>query len=150
MTAFADTSFLCALYVAQSDSSAAIAHSRTMTEAFRTSGLVLFEFRQSVRFQSWLYAQDRTKGYSRAVGEAALVTLQRNIDAGAIRVLAMPWSDVLSRGEELSSKHTASQGCRGFDVLHVASALCIAADEFLSFDANQRRLAAAEGLAVKP
>jgi predicted nucleic acid-binding protein len=40
------------------------------------------------------------------------------------------------------------QGHRGFDILHVAAALQLQAAEFLTFDANQRRLANAEGLPV--
>jgi len=34
--------------------------------------------------------------------------------------------------------------------LHLATALHLGAREFLSFDARQRRIAAAEGLAVSP
>jgi len=36
------------------------------------------------------------------------------------------------------------------DVLHVATALHLGAREFLTFDANQRKLAAAEKLKVTP
>jgi len=39
-------------------------------------------------------------------------------------------------------------GHRGFDILHVAAALILEADEFLTFDANQKRLAELEGLKV--
>jgi predicted nucleic acid-binding protein len=65
--AFADTSFLCALYVAQDDSAVALAHYRRLK-----------------------------------------------------------------------------------DPLHVATALHVGASEFLSFDVNQRKLAAVEGLATRP
>ena len=41
-------------------------------------------------------------------------------------------------------------GHRSLDVLHVATALHLGAREFLTFDANQRKLAAAEKLKVKP
>jgi hypothetical protein len=39
-------------------------------------------------------------------------------------------------------------GHRGFDILHVASALVVEAECFLTFDDNQRKLAQAEGLNV--
>ena len=39
-------------------------------------------------------------------------------------------------------------GHRGFDILHVASALTMKATQFLTFDANQRELAEKEGLVV--
>ena len=50
--------------------------------------------------------------------------------------------------ETLSAKHTGGRGHRIVDILHVATALHLGKAEFLTFDANQRRLAAAEGLRV--
>ena len=47
-------------------------------------------------------------------------------------------------------RHTITAGDHSFDVLHVATALHLEAREFLTFDTNQRKLAAVEGLAVKP
>ena len=47
-------------------------------------------------------------------------------------------------------RHTMAGGHRSFDVLHVATALHLGAREFLTFDGNQRKLAAAEKLKVKP
>jgi hypothetical protein len=37
---------------------------------------------------------------------------------------------------------------RGFDILHVASALIMKAQRFLTFDENQKKLTEAEGLVV--
>jgi hypothetical protein len=50
----------------------------------------------------------------------------------------------------LSRRHTAKLGTRSLDVLHVASALILRPDSFLSFDVRQRKLARAEGLRVQP
>ena len=55
MIAFPDTSFLCAMYVRQYNSLTAAAHFQKMPEALSVSGLLLYEFRQSVRFQVWLH-----------------------------------------------------------------------------------------------
>jgi predicted nucleic acid-binding protein len=52
--------------------------------------------------------------------------------------------------ETLSKRHTMTGGHRSLDVLHVATALHLGAREFLTFDANQRKLATAEKLKVKP
>ena len=52
MIAFPDTSFLCALYVRQDNSLMAAAHFQKLPEALPVSGLLLYEFRQSVRFQT--------------------------------------------------------------------------------------------------
>jgi predicted nucleic acid-binding protein len=58
--------------------------------------------------------------------------------------------EVLRRADAPSKRHTIKSGCRSFDLLHVATALHLAAKEFLTFDEKQGKLAAAAGLAVKP
>jgi len=150
MIAFPDTSFLCALYVRQENSPAAAAHFKSMPEALHVSGLLLYEFRQSVRFQIWLYSRDKQKGYPQAIAEAALAKLQANMDAGAVVVASVDWPDVHRLAEKLSARYTGANGHRAFDVLHVATALHLGAQEFLTFDVNQRKLAAAEKLKAKP
>jgi predicted nucleic acid-binding protein len=150
MIAFPDRSFLCALYVQQDNSPAAAACFKAMPEALHISGLLLYEFRQSVRFQVWLHARDKSKGYPRNAAEAMLASLQANLDAGAVTVVTVDWPDVCRLGEILSKRHTMAGGHRSLDVLHVATARHLGALEFLTFDANQRRLAAAEQLKVKP
>jgi predicted nucleic acid-binding protein len=150
MMACPDTSFLCALYVQQDNSPAAAAHFQAMPEALHVSGLVLYEFRQSVRFQVFLHAKNKQKGYPQAVADAALANLQANIDSSAVVIMSADWTDVHATAERLSKQHTSANGHRAFDVLHVATALHWSAREFLSFDGNQRKLAAAEGMKAKP
>jgi len=57
-------------------------------------------------------------------------------------------AEVVDEARRLSSIRTLTGGYHGFDLLHVASALKMKATEFLTFDANQKRLAEAEGLRV--
>jgi predicted nucleic acid-binding protein len=150
MTAFPDTTFLCALYRRQDNSPQAAAHFKTMPEALHVSGLLLFEFRQSVRLQVWLHARDKSKGYPQADGARALADLKTDLDTGALVVATVNWPDVHRLAETISARHTMTGGHRSFDVLHVATALHLGARDFLTFDANQRKLAAAEKLKVKP
>ncbi|HEY3755917.1 MAG TPA: type II toxin-antitoxin system VapC family toxin [Opitutaceae bacterium] len=150
MNAYPDTSFLCALYVPQSTSAAAIAHYRRMTEPLHVSALLLGEFRQSVRFQIFRNSRDQSQGYARKTGLDALAKLQSNLESGALAVVPAEWADVLTIAERLSSKHTISGGHRFIDLLHVATALHLGVVEFLSCDGNQRKLAIAEGLTTKP
>ena len=121
-----------------------------MPEALHVSGLLLYEFRQSVRFQVWLHARDKSKGYPQADCDRALADLQSDLDTGALVVVTADWPDVHRLAETLSKRHTISGGHRSLDVLHVATALHLGAREFLTFDTNQRKLAAAEKLKVKP
>jgi predicted nucleic acid-binding protein len=50
----------------------------------------------------------------------------------------------------MSKRRTIAGGHRSVDILHVATALHLGARIFLTFDTNQRKLAAAEKLKVKP
>ena len=150
MRAFPDTSFLCAMYVRQDNSPTAAVQFKAMLEPLHVSGLLLYEFRQSVRFQVWLHTRDKTKSYPQTIADAALAKLQTNLDAGALVLVAAEWPDVHQIAERLSKAYTKTEGYRAFDVLHVATALHLGAREFLSFDDRQRKLAKAEGLKVKP
>jgi predicted nucleic acid-binding protein len=148
--AFPDTSFLCAFYRRQDNSLAAAAHFKSMPEALHVSGLLLYEFRQSLRFQVWLHRQDPRKGFLQTDCDQSLADLQTDLDTGAVAVAAVDWADVHRIAERLSARHTGAHGHRAFDVLHVATALHLGAREFLTFDASQRKLAAAEKLKAKP
>jgi len=150
MIAFPDTSFLCAIYRRQDNSPSAAAHFKVMPEALHVSSLLLYEFRQSARLQVWLHARDKSRGYPQADSDRALADLQTDLDSGAVVVAAADWPDVHRLAETLSKRHTMGSGHRGFDILHVATALHFGAREFLTFDANQRKLATAEKLKVKP
>lgn len=79
-----------------------------------------------------------------------LADLQSDIDAGILRIVAVDWSSVHQLAEKMSAKHTIEHGHRTLDVMHVATAAYLEATEFLTFDANQSRLAKAAGLKVKP
>lgn len=150
MTAYPDASFLCALYVAQSTSAAAIAHYQRMREPLHVSALLLGEFRQSVRFQIFRHSRDAHQGYGRKTGLGALAKLQSNIDDGALVVVPADWAEVIHIAERISTQHAIGGGHRFLDILHVATAKYLGTSEFLSFDFNQRLLAVAEGLAAKP
>ena len=150
MTAFPDTSFLFALYRQQDNSQTARKHYDAMAEALPVSTLLLYELRQSIRFQIWLHKQNPRKGIPSRQGEEALADLASNIASGAVVIVPVDWADVHRTAERLSGTHTKAEGHRALDVLHVATALHLAARDFLTFDSKQRRLAAAEGLQVKP
>ena len=150
MTAYPDTSFLCAVYRSQDNSPDAAAHFKALTEPLHVTGLLLYEFRQSLRFQVWRHTHDPKQGISETDCDNALADLQSDLDSGAVVIAAADWADVHRTAERLSSVHTRAEGHRALDTLHVATALHLEAKEFLTFDERQRKLALAEGLAVKP
>ena len=150
MTAYPDTSFLCALYRQQSNSREAAAHFQAMTGALHVSSLLLYQFRQSLRLQVWLHAQDPRKGFPEASCDQALADLQSDLDGGAVVIVPADWADVHRTAERLSSARTKAGGQRALDIHHVATALHLGAQELLSFDDRQRQFATAEGLKVQP
>ncbi len=119
-----------------------------MSEPLRIASPLLFEFRQSMRWQAFLHGKNPGKGFDRPTAQAALAKFQSNIASGAIIVVPVEWADIASIAERLSAQFTWTEGYRGFDVLHVATALHLGAGEFLTFDAQQKQLAVAEGLHV--
>ena len=150
MIAFPDTSFLCALYRQQTNSPAAAAHFKRMPEALHCTTLLLYEFRQSLRFQVWLNSQNPSLGFGPRECSQALADLETDLTSGAVLLVPADWADVHRRAEKLSAAHTQTNGFRTMDTLHVATALHLGAAEFLTFDLRQRKLAFSEGLKAKP
>lgn len=148
MKFYPDTSFLCAIYREQDNSSRADEFNDRIDGSLPVSSFLLLEFRQSVRLQIRLHRNDRTKGFSKIEGAAMLRALQSDLNAGVLEMVAPDWADVHRIADKLSGKHTEEDGHRLTDILHVATALHLAAEQFLTFDDKQRRLAEAEGLVV--
>lgn len=143
---YPDTSFLCAMYRSQVNSPKAAAYFAGMAGPLRVSSPLLFEFRQSTRWQVYLNSNDATKGFDLPSAQAALAMLQANIGSGALMIVPVDWADVASIADRLSAQHTFTKGYRAFDILHVATAIHLGATDFLTFDGKQKQLAKAEGL----
>lgn len=148
MKAYPDTSFLCSLYRRQHHSEAALAYRKQMTEPLHVTRLLLWEFRQGARFQAFRHSRNRDVGYPLAEAEKMISDVNDDLREGLVVSLHMDLADILITGERLSKSRTHNGGHRSFDILHVATALVLGADEFLTFDDNQRALAIAEGLAT--
>ncbi len=148
MNVYPDTSFICSLYRKQHTSPQAVAYQKALADPLPVSTFLLLEFRQSVRFQSRLFGKDRSKGFSKTEGAAMLRALQSDLANGVLEMVAPDWADVHRIAEELSAKHTESGGHRLADILHVATAIHLGSEQFLTFDANQKKLAEAEGMEV--
>ncbi|HEV3210254.1 MAG TPA: type II toxin-antitoxin system VapC family toxin [Chthoniobacterales bacterium] len=150
MNAFADTSFLYALYRQQENSFAADAFVQRAREPVHVSSLVLFEFRQSARFQVFRFSKDRAQGFSKREAQLMLATLEENIASGAVAIVPVDWKQVHSTAEQLSSRYTMTGGHRALDILHAATAIHLKVLQFLTFDKNQSDLTKRAGLEVGP
>ena len=59
------------------------------------------------------------------------------------------WADTFKHAVDLSKEHTGKTGSRSLDILHVASALSIKADRFLTLDKRQSELASLTGIKME-
>lgn len=142
MVVACDTSFLFSLYGSDVHSPKAVAWSARNTRALYLNSLTHFEFGNALRFSEFRkvippgLAAQYWAGFEAAIAQGRLIVAVSNL------------ADVVDEGNRLSSTRTLTGGHRGFDILHVASALKMNATHFLTFDANQKLLAEAEGLVV--
>lgn len=148
MHCFADTSILCALYREQDNSERADHFMEQFAGEVIVSSQVLWEFRQSTRFQVFRYKNDKTKGFSKVEAERMMSALAANLKIGGLTLATVEWPDVHSLAETLSATHTMKGGHRPMDIIHLATAQHLGLKQFITFDANQRKLAEAEGFVV--
>jgi predicted nucleic acid-binding protein len=73
--------------------------------------------------------------------------IQEHVQAGFFSVQAMPMT-AYERARRMARRHSAQLGVRTLDILHVACAILLEGERFLTFDQRQRKLAQAEGLRV--
>ncbi|KAB2640507.1 MAG: type II toxin-antitoxin system VapC family toxin [Verrucomicrobia bacterium] len=140
MVTATDTSFLFSLYGNDSNTPHAAAWCQRAARSIVISQLNRFELINSLRFAE--FRQTLKSGEA-----AALMQLfHQAITAGRLIEATCNLADVLTEATRLSAAHTLSGGHRGFDILHVAAARIMGATHFLTFDANQKRLASAAGL----
>jgi predicted nucleic acid-binding protein len=139
-----DTSFLFALYGHDAHTARALAYLRRLTQPLTLSILNEFELENALRYAGW-------RGlYTAAQMNAFLTAFAADREAGFLVIAPCPLAQIVAGARQLSAARTAIGGHRSFDILHVATALHLGAEQFLSFDLNQRKLARAEGLKLNP
>jgi predicted nucleic acid-binding protein len=77
---------------------------------------------------------------------AARALIAADLQAGVLVSSAADWRSIYSEAVKLAEQFTGTIGCRSLDVLHCAAAKVLSANEFISNDLRQGKLAAAMGL----
>lgn len=141
-SAYPDASFLVALYRTEPNTVAA----SELAGAFRllVTPLTAFETANALRLR--VFWKQRPLPDT----ERSLRALRTDTSGsfGAFESVALP-TETWGIAERLSESHTITLGTRGIDILHVAAAVALQVDTFLTFDQRQSRLAAAAGLDVQ-
>ncbi|HZV34326.1 MAG TPA: type II toxin-antitoxin system VapC family toxin [Verrucomicrobiae bacterium] len=144
MKAYADTSFIVALYLQQQSSVDAAAFMRRHAQALPFTPWHRLEVRNALRL---------------AVFHGAIVSHQCRIQLRQIETdlreetllihTPVDWVSVLREAEKLGAAHNENLGCRSGDLFHVAAALELKAELFVSLDERQRKMARAAALDVR-
>jgi len=152
MRIYGDTSFLVKLVIDEPGSEAAMAQFRRLGfPALFFLSLHGLEVANAIRHRA--FHLRRTAGSRERVAiarerDAALARIERWLGRGWFAEAAADCDEAFMRARTLSERHTERLGCRGFDVLHVALALELECEAFLTADRIQGALARAEGLSV--
>ncbi len=144
MIATADASFLVSLYGGDVNTPAARAWMAAKASPLLLPGALRFETENALRL-----ARFRGK-IATAELQQALAEIESDLAAGLLIRRDISADTHWDECRRLSAAHTLSLGCRAYDITHVAGALAMGADTFLSFDKNQRSLARQVGLTVGP
>lgn len=144
MSVCCDTSFLFSAYANDSHTAKALSELGRIGRAIHISVLNQLELENALRLAA----------FRKILSTASVITILADFDAdiatGKLIVTPCNLASVISEARRLSTRHTVKQGHRTFDILHIGAALTLRASLFLSFDERQRKLASAEGLAIKP
>ena len=152
MRAYADTSFLVKLVSDEPGSEAAIAEFRRLDfPPLFFLPLHGLEVTNAIRHRAFHLRRNRGSGQRTAMArerDAALARIERWLKRRWLMEATADCDEALLHARTLSERHTERLGCRGFDLLHVALALELECELFLTSDQVQGALARAEGLDV--
>ena len=77
---------------------------------------------------------------------SACALVEADLKAGVLVSPRGEWKDIFAEAVKLAEQHTGAIGCRSLDIMRCAAAKVLAASEFISTDARQKKLAVAMGL----
>ena len=152
MRAYADSSFILRLIVLEIGSPEAVAVYRRVGKP-RLFFLPLhgLEVRNSIRQRAFHQRRSAVSGERQHVTrerESAFGRLEHLIQQHSLLEVSADMDTITSRAMQLSAAHSERIGSRAIDLLHVAAALVLESELFLTTDGHQAELAKAEGLKV--
>jgi len=148
--AHADSSFILRLVTGEADSPQTIAEYRRLgSPKLFFVPLHGLEVRNAILQRA--FHKRRSIGERQQVArerDAALARLEHLVARRALLDVTLDMDAAIARSADLSTVHTERLGARAIDLLHVAGALTLESELFLTTDARQAQLAKAEGLKV--
>jgi predicted nucleic acid-binding protein len=149
---YADSSFILRLVTGEINSPETIAEYRRLgSPKLFFLPLHALEVRNAILQRAFHQRRSISSGERQHVArerDAALARLEHLLSRGALLDVTSDMDAAITRAANLSTAHTERLGARAIDLLHVAGALTLESELFLTTDARQARLAKAEGLKV--
>ena len=152
MRVYADTSFLVKLLTQEPGTAAAVAeyrrHGRPPVFFLPLHWLEVTNAIRQRAFHQRRTLASLARSSIKRERDKALAVLQKYISRRAFVEVTGDIEAAIRRSAVLSEKYTEKMGCRGFDLLHVALALELECEVFLTCDQNQGDVAQAESMRV--
>jgi len=150
--AYADSSFVLRLITTEPGSLEAVAEYRRVGKP-RLFFLPLhaLEVRNGIRQRAFHQRRSNLSGERKHVArerDAAFDHLEHLVRRRTLLEVSANMDTIISRAAQLSAAHSERMGARAIDLLHVAAALTLESELFLTTDGRQAELAKAEGLKV--
>ncbi len=150
MKPYLDTNFLLRLYLDFEESGNALEKIARLSGRTRPCPISwLHEIELANALALAVYQMRRGSGLrlTPEMSAVALAGFDADVDAGhGLARTILPYDELTRAARQLSARHTATDGYRAYDIIHIASALCLKCDAFWSFDAKASDLAETEGL----
>jgi predicted nucleic acid-binding protein len=140
---YPDTSFLLPLYMPEQTSLRVRRYVSQLSEPLIYTPLHRLETRTAIRTRSF------REGVSAANVRAIFRKIDFSLEEDILRHAPLDWNAALREAESVSEAHVMQMGASSADLLHVACALVLNAEEFLTFDQHQAVLAKRAGLKVR-
>lgn len=137
---YVDTSIIVKLYIREKYSREVSTWLRANNKAIPLTSFHELEFINAVQLKIF-----RNEAHPQTIHHV-MSKFEEHEKKGIFYRPTLDWSEIFIHAIDLSKKHSANFGSRTLDILHVASALSIHSDSFLTLDERQSRLAAAAGL----
>jgi predicted nucleic acid-binding protein len=154
MSIYADTNFFTALYCAGPHGAEAIrlhaAIDSTQFKGYPVTFLTRLEFVNALQ-QSVYSTRNGVPGIQLTMEMALAIEalfMQDLVEESQLCHRQINQERLEAQFQQLSHRHTARDGFRTYDILHVSSALVLGCHTFWSFDNKAKKLATLEGLTV--
>lgn len=140
---YVDTSVIVKLYIREQNSRDTSNWLKENNEAIPLTSFHELEFINAINLK--LYRAEITPEATRVIRSR----FEEHEKRGIYYRPQLDWPAIFIHAIDLSNKHSKKLGSRSLDILHVALALSIKADRFLTFDDRQTKLAALVGLKIE-